>query len=332
MLAFITRKQNTNAMKRIIAAVLTLIFFGSLTACDVQNKKEEEIQAYPVRVANVTVQTQPAKVACLSPSLIEILFEHGYGDKVVIRTDDADYPEQVKGIPSAGKTGHLDTSAIVAALPDVVLTHDSLSKKDMEALEAAKIQVVVLPMAKNLEELKTLYQNIGLLFLGQKDGSQAGADQWAKIESGLDSIKAKLPAEAANSTFLYIINPSGIIATGDTFESSVLSVFGTNAAQDAVGYAADAKEMQEKNPNFIFVADPYGLPHLQSNADYKNFNAVKNEKVYTIDNTLFGLQSSRILELVEKAAAVLYPETFDEPEDESSQQTSSEAASSVTSK
>ncbi|MDD6236012.1 MAG: ABC transporter substrate-binding protein [Clostridiales bacterium] len=319
-------------MKRIIAAVLTLVLFGSLTACDVQNKKEEEVPAYPVRVANVTVQTQPEKVACLSPSLVEILFEHGYGDKVVIRTDDAGYPEQVKEIPSAGKTGHLDTSAIVAALPDVVLTHDSLSKKDMEALETAKIQVIVLPMAKNLEELKKLYQNIGLLFLGQKGGSQAGADQFAKIESGLNSIKAKLPAEAANSTFLYIINPSGIIATGDTFESSVLSVFGTNAAQDAVGYAVDAKEMQAKDPDFIFVADPYGLPHLQSNAGYKNFSAVKNGKVYTLDNTLFGLQSGRILDLVGKVAVALYPEVFDQSEGESSEQTASEPVASVASK
>ena len=319
-------------MKRIIAVVLTLVLFGTLTACDIQNKKEEEIQAYPVRVANVTVETQPEKVACLSPSLTEILFEHGYGDKAVLRTEDADYPEEVKKIPSAGKTGHLDTAAIVAALPDVVLTHDSLSKKDMEALETAKIQVVVLPMAKNLKELKTLYQNIGLLFLGQKDGGQAGADQFAKVESGINAIKAKLPAEAAESTFLYIINPSGIIATGDTFESSILSVFGTNAAETATGYTAGVKELQEKNPTIIFIADPYGLPHLQSNADYKNFGAVKNGKVYTIDNTLFALQSSRILEVIQKAAAALYPESFTEPEAEPSEESTSEAGTSVASK
>ncbi len=332
MLAFITQKQNTNAMKRIIAVVLTLVLFGTLTACDIQNKKEEEIQAYPVQVANVTVETQPEKVACLSPSLTEILFEHGYGDKVVIRTDDADYPESVKEIPSAGKTGHLDTAAIVAALPDIVLTHDSLSKKDIEALETAKIQVVVLPMAKNLEELKTLYQNIGLLFLGQKDGRRAGADQFAKMESGINDIKAKLPAEAANSTFLYIINPNGIIATGDTFESSILSVFGTNAAEAATGYTADAKEMQAKDPDFIFVADPYGLPHLQSNAAYKDFGAVKNGKVYTIDNTLFALQSSRVLEVIQKTAVALYPDAFDESAGESSEQTASGLVVSAASK
>lgn len=319
-------------MKRIIAVVLTLVLFGTLTACDVRNKKEEEIQAYPVRVANVTVEAQPNKVACLSPSLTEILFEQGYGDKVVVRTEDAEYPEAVKGIPSAGKTGHLDTAAIVAALPDIVLTHDSLSKKDMDALETAKIQVVVLPMAKNLKELKTLYQSIGLLFLGQKDGSKAGSDQFARIESGINDMKAKLPAEAANKTFLYIIHPSDIIATGDTFESSILSVFGTNAAEAATGYTADIKEMQAKDPDFIFVADPYGLPHLQSSADYKNFSAVKNGKVYTIDNTLFALQSSRILEVIQKVAAALYPDAFDESADESSEQTASEQVVSVASK
>lgn len=71
---------------------------------------------------------------------------------------------------------------------------------------------------------------------------------------------------------------------------------------------------------------------MQSNADYKNFGAVKNGKVYTIDNTLFALQSSRILEVIQKAAAALYPESFTEPEAEPSEESTSEAGTSVASK
>lgn len=320
-------------MKKIIAVVLILTFLGALVGCDIRNKKEEEVQPYPVQVANVTVEKQPEKVACLSPSLLEILFEQGYGERVVLRTEDADYPEKAKELPTAGKTGHLDTAAIVAALPDVVLTHDSLSKKEMEALEAAKIQVVVLPMAKSLAELKTLYRNIGLLLLGQKDGAQAGESRFAELEAEINDIKAKLPQEASTCSFLYVINPNGIIATGDSFESSVLSVFGSNAAQAATDYTAEVKTLREKNPTVIFIAEPYGLPHLQSNADYKSFDAVKNGKVYTIDNTLFAMQSGRIVETLRKTAAMLYPEIFEITDTEASAENSSSAAvSSVSSK
>ena len=113
---------------------------------------------------------------------------------------------------------------------------------------------------------------------------------------------------------------------------TTLVVFGTNAAEAATGYTADAKEMQAKDPDFIFVADPYGLPHLQSNAAYKDFGAVKNGKVYTIDNTLFALQSSRVLEVIQKIVVALYPDAFDESAGESSEQTASGLVVSVASK
>lgn len=319
----------TVAMKKICAVLLVLILLGLFCACDVATDKEKEITAYPVTVANVTVTAAPKKVACLSPSLTEIVFEQGYGDTVILRTEDTSYPEEAAKLPAVGRTGHIDTAAIIEANPDAVLTQQALSLRETEALAAAKIQVIVLPMAKDLEELKTLYETIGLLYRGAIDGKETGAKQYAVLQKRIDAIKQKL--DGKTTSYLYIVNPSGLIATGDTFENSVLSIFGENTAADGTGYTADIKEIEAKSPEVIFIAEPYGLPHLTANGSYKNFRAVKEKKVYSVDSTLFGIQSGRLGDLLETLAAQIYPDLFPEEEELSSEATSNVSSASVSS-
>lgn len=313
-------------MKRWLSFILALGILCGLTACEIANDAEKEPTPYPVEVANITAEKSPERVACLSPALTELVFAAGYGDRLVARTEDAASPEEAKELPAVGKTGHIDTAALVALEPDTVLTHASLSKKEMDALEAARIQVVVLPMAKSLEELEALYANIGLLFRGGIDGKTFGKKLYQKIADGLAEIRAKLPEQPR---FLYIINPNGTAATGDTFEGSVLSaVFGENAAAEHTGYAADMKEMAAKNPEVIFVAEPYGLPHLEQNSSLKALDAVKNKRVASIEPDLFARQGTSLVEAVDSLAAALYPEQFP-PEEEHSSDTGSEASSAA---
>ncbi len=303
-------------MKKWLSFILVLGILSGLTACGIANDAEKELVAYPVEVANVTVQEAPERVVCLSPSLTELVSLAGYGDKLVGRTEDAAYPEELEALPTVGKTGHVDTAALVALEPDTVLTHASLSKKEMDALEAAKIQVIALPMAKSLEELEALYVNIGLLFCGGIDGESHGKQSYQKIADSLREIREKLPE---TPRFLYILNPNGTAATGDSFESSVLAeVFGENVAAENTGYAVDMKEMAAKNPEVIFVAEPYGLPHLEQDSALKGLEAVKNKRVASVDPDLFARQSTSLMEAVYSLAAALYPEQFPAEEEPSS--------------
>lgn len=314
-------------MKKWLSFILALGLAGSLSACEIANNAEKDPVAYPVEVANVTVEQEPERVVCLSPSLTELAFAAGCGDRLVGRTEDASSPEEVRALPTVGKTGHIDTAALAALEPDTVLTHESLSKKEMDALEAAGIKVVVLPMAKSMEELEALYVNLGLLFHGGIDGESRGEHLYRKVADELAAIRAKLPEQPS---FLYIINPSGTAATGDTLESSVLSqVFGENIAAENTGYAVDMKEMAAKNPGVIFVADPYGLPHLEQDSSLKALDAVKNKRVASVDPGLFARQGTSLVEAVYQLAAALYPEQF--PAEEAASSAASSEASSTAS-
>lgn len=295
-------------MKKWLSFLLVLGILSGLAACGITNDTEKEPVAYPVALANVTVQKAPERVVCLSPSLTELVFLGGYGGKLVGRTEDTAYPAEAQALPTVGKTGHIDTLALAELEPDTVLTHASLSKKEMDALEAAKIQVITLPMAKSMEELEALSADIGLLFCGGIDGKDRGTQAYQKIADGLREIREKLPERPR---FLYIINPNGTAATGDTFESSVLTqVFGENAAAEYTGYAADMKEIAAENPAVIFVAEPYGLPHLEQDSSLKGLEAVKSKRVVSVDPELFARQGTSLVEAVYTLASALYPEQF----------------------
>ncbi len=302
-------------MKRTFSLLLSLLLLcGLCVGCDRAGSKENELTPYPVNVANVTVTQTPEKVVCLSPSLTELTCELGYGSRLAGKTTDATYPESVKELPTVGGTGHIDLSALITLAPDTVLSHESLSKKEMTALEAANIQVIVLPMATDLNQLQALYQTLALLYAGQLDAPDVAARHYAVIAQGLDAVKKALPEAAATGGFAYVINPSaGIVATGDTLESSILSaVFGENAAKDGTDYKVELTTLTQAQPPILFTAQPYGLPHLQANKSYESLTAVKNKAVAAIDNTLLACQSARLVEAIKAAAKALYPDSFAE--------------------
>ena len=315
-------------MKKISVLLLSFLMLLGLVSCDVSGPKEDIPSAYPARVANVTIEKTPTKAVCLSPSLLEICFELGFGNRIVGRTTDASYPESAASLPAVGTTGHIDTAALVALKPDTVISHESLSKKEMEAFEAADIKTIILPMAKSLEEMQLFYEQLGLMFVGQLEGKTVGDTHFKAVTDELTAIKTKLPADAFPNGFLYVVNPSGIAATPDTFESDLLSsVFGANAAEGE-SYSIKTEKLAAKNPSVILIAEPYGLPHLESNNTYKALGAVKSKKVVTVDSTLFSTQSFRITEAVKKAAEALYPDLFQEEEPVSSQAAASSVSNS----
>ena len=293
-----------------LSLLLLLPFF---TGCG-SSEKEDSPAPYPVNVASVTVQRAPQKVVCLSPSLTELTCELGFGSRLVGRTEDALYPEAVASLPSVGKTGHIDTEALVSLSPDTVVSHESLSKKEMEALEAAGIQAVVLPMVRSLEELEHLYSQLSLLYAGQLEADSIAASHYQRLTDGLAQIKAQLPADELENGFVYLINPTGpVIATGDTFESSVLSaVFGENAAASGADYEIEEETLADLSPSVVFTAEPYGLPHLEENEVFRNWEAVKSERTASVDSTLFAVQSVRVVEAAEALARSLYPDLFEE--------------------
>ena len=105
--------------------------------------------------------------------------------------------------------------------------------------------------------------------------------------------------------FVYITAAS-TPAGGDTFESAILSLFGTNCAKDSEGYSYKAGNLKDNQPDIIFVSDSLGEDILTSNKNYSSLKAVENSNTAVLQNIYFERPSARITSLLVDISA-----TFD---------------------
>lgn len=252
---------------------------------------------FPVTVNDIVFDKAPERIISLSPSLTEILFEMGYGDKIVGRGSYCDYPPEIEGTADAGRPSKPDLDTIIAIKPDVLFTATSIPVKDKYKLEENGIKIVYIPYPESIEEFQRIYSAFGLIFEGIFDGEEVGKKSFSDLQNSIDSANIEL------GKFVYITEGM-TIATGDTFESSFLSFFGTNIGADGKGYGYPKEYLTEFQPDVIILNDNYTVDDLLADEIYSTLNAVTEGKVYCISNTYFERPSKRITELIEELSAI----------------------------
>ena len=278
---------------------------GAIADGSSSSQNSESLSAYPVTLNNTEITKAPEKIVSLTPAYTEILFEMGYGKKITAVSDYCDYPETVKELPKAASSANPDIAAIKKLKPDLVITATPIVTKDKISLEAQGIKVLVIPSPRNIEEFENVYKFFGLAMNGQFDGEAAGEKAFSPIKKQLDAIKK------TDKKFIYV-TAANTPAGGDTFESAVLSLFGTNIAESSSGYSYKAADLADNQPDIIFVSDTIGEDTLTANENYSDLKAVKDGKITMLKNKYFERPSGRITELlteIAKAFPTEKPET-----------------------
>ena len=251
----------------------------------------EPLSAYPVILNDTEIAKAPEKIVSLTPAYTEILFEMGYGDKIVAVSDYCDYPEDVEKLPKAASSANPDISAIKKLKPDLVITATPIVTKDKITLEAEGIKVLTITSPRTIEEFENIYKFFGLAFEGLFEGEAVGEKAFSDIRKQLDAIKK------TDLKFVYITAAS-TPAGGDTFESAILSLFGTNCAKDSEGYSYKAGNLKDNQPDIIFVSDSLGEDILTSNKNYSSLTAVEAGNTAVLENKYFERPSARISSLL----------------------------------
>ena len=234
----------------------------------------------------------PESVISLSPSLTEIICEMGYTEKIVGRGSYCDYPSEISSITDVGRPSKPDIDAIISLSPDVLFTATAIPTKDLYKLQENGIVVVYIPYPENMQQFESVYHAIGLVFEGKFDGEAAGVAAFEPIRSAFDA------AGISMGNFVYITE--GLtISTGDTFESSVLSSFGTNVAEGGTDYGFSSEFLIEFQPDIILLNDNYTIDDLLANEIYSQLTAVAEGRVYSLSNVFFERPSGRLVNLIE---------------------------------
>ena len=251
----------------------------------------EPLSAYPVILNDTEIAKAPEKIVSLTPAYTEILFEMGYGDKIVAVSDYCNYPEAAEKLPKAASSANPDISAIKKLKPDLVITATPIVTKDKITLEAEGIKVLTITSPRTIEEFENIYRFFGLAFEGLFEGESVGEKAFSDVRKQLDAIKK------TDLKFVYVTAAS-TPAGGDTFESAILSLFGTNCAKDSEGYSYKAENLKENQPDIIFVSDSLGEDILTSNKNYSSLTAVETGNTAVLENKYFERPSARITKLL----------------------------------
>lgn len=300
----IIQKRFKNLPKIITALLLTT---SLITACELDTNGGEETtsdtdiaelvskpQPFPVTISGIEIENSPENVVCLSPSLTEIIYEMGFGEKLKGRGSYCDYPPVALETTDMGSSANPNIDRILSMSPDVVLTQTPIADKDLFIMEQAGIKTLILPSVKTLNGFKEIYQALGLLFYGAFTGAEAGEEAFSVISKAFDN-----PNVVYIGNFVYVTESFGL-AAGDTLESAVLSCFGSNLAKSGENYDFDKTLLLENQPDIILLSDKYSLSDLTEDEVFSQLEAVLGEKIIYIDNTYFERPTKRITELLEK--------------------------------
>ena len=113
---------------------------------------------------------EPQRIVSLVPSLTELLFWLGAGERVVGRTKFCTEPAgEVERIPALGGTKNPDVARIIQLRPDLVIANKEENRReDIEALEGAGLRVLLTDPNTVTEAIEMILIVGGVVSAGEK--------------------------------------------------------------------------------------------------------------------------------------------------------------------
>lgn len=230
---------------------------------------------YPVTAGSLIFKEQPASVGSLSPAITEIIGQLGYGDKIIGRSDYCDYPEEMSSKVSLGSAANPDVEAIIAAKPQLLVSHSPIAKKDITKIENAGTRVWIISAPNSVEELYTCYKDIAAVFGGITDCEDTASEAMKPLSNAL------FEAQDTIESFVYIMSPDLAAASNHTFAGKFFSSFGTNAAGDREDISLTEEELLELDPQWIILPYSVSAENLPS-----GLSAAENGRIITLDEEM----------------------------------------------
>lgn len=312
-------------IKKLIALLLAFAMLLAAPACSKKEKDAgsagtsesesmDENGNFPVKFEKARIKKAPERVVSLSPSLTEIICDLGYFDKLAGVSDYCTYEnEDIDGLPKVGTINAPKMESIETIKPDVVLTSSPFIEADLVKLQQMNAVVVVLPRAKSMQELETLYTDVGRIFEGETDGAAKGKALFSEQSARIDEIAAKIKTATADKqpVAAYLRLMPLTLATGDTFEGQLLEAIGFKNSASAYGewiYPQD--KAIDLMPDVLFYDKAIGLEGVKGSQIYNTTPAYANSKCFEYDFEVFERQGIRMFDMLEDMAKQACPEAF----------------------
>ena len=268
----------------LFAAIFFSFAFTNCTKKDAQNPNVKAKQSIPQRIVS------------LSPASTEILFAVGAENQIVAVSDFSDYPPQAQNLPKVGgfdgKT--LSLEKILSFNPDFVYLTNVMHNHLIPHFESLNIDYY-LSDANSFDQVKNEILQIAKI----TGHTSTGENLVKKFDSAINKInsqnqllqKPTVYWEVWNSPFMSVGNSSFI-------NDLIKTAGGINIFQEiAQAYPTVSEEtIVAKNPQIIIIPQNSGITvdSVKNRKGWSQIDAVKNDKIFIVDDNLLTRSGARI--------------------------------------
>ncbi|PEF32869.1 heme ABC transporter substrate-binding protein IsdE [Bacillus wiedmannii] len=288
-------------MKKIASVLMAIILLVSIAGCSAP-KKEAAKQVKSERIVATTVAVTEIMDA------LEV-------DLVGIPTSTKDLPKRYKGLPEVGNPMSPDMEKVKSLKPSEVLSVTTLEYELKPVFDGVGTKANFL----DLTSLKNMQNSIS--DLGKQYGREKQAEAVVtKLDNKVAEIKKAVKGKKEPTVLILLGVPgSYLVATEHSYIGDLVKQLGgKNIVQgEQVEYLASNTEYLKKADPDIILRAAHGMPdevvkmfdkEFKTNDIWKHFVAVKNNRVYDLEERLFGTTGNlAAMEALDELKKMMYP-------------------------
>ncbi len=292
-------------MKYLIIIITFLFCFAGSTAPSYSRTFKDAVDR------EVVIEHNPVRIIPLAPSLTEILYYLGLGDRVAGVTTYSYYPPEALNKPQVGGYHDLNIEKIIILNPDLVIgTKDGNNPGIVDLLEQAKIPTYIVNPRNIVEVIETIR------IVGRLCGVEDKADQLADgLAQRLERIREAIKGKEKPLVFLQINLHPIMSVNKNTFHHDIISIAGgiNMTADSTISYPRiSIEELFKRKPQVLIISSMDRSGEFEKARQewlkLKSIPAAKEGRVYLIDSDLIDRPSPRIIDGIEDMARMIHPE------------------------
>jgi iron complex transport system substrate-binding protein len=262
----------------------------------------------------------PKRIVSTAPSITELLYALGLGDRVVGVDRFSRYPPEALRKPKIGDYANPNLETIASLRPDLVIIPVNPAKL-AERLAVLRLKVLEIDQ----ESIAKLYDSFRIV--GQATGATAQAAKLTSTVQGpLETVRIRAaPLKKTRMMFVVGRTPNrldGLIVVGQaSYLNEIITLAGgENVFRDAVASypGVSLEEVLARNPDVILdmgdMADTVGVTDQHKREvtslweRLASVTAVKQHRVHAVASDIYVVPGPRVVDAAKAFFAMLHPD------------------------
>ncbi|TKH19503.1 heme ABC transporter substrate-binding protein IsdE [Bacillus wiedmannii] len=291
-------------VKKIASVLMAIILLVSIAGCSAPKKE----------AAKQVKSESKERIVATTVAVTEIM-DALEVDLVGVPTSTKDLPKRYNGLPEVGNPMSPDMEKVKSLKPSEVLSVTTLEYELKPVFDGVGTKANFL----DLTSLKNMQNSIS--DLGKQYGREKQAEAVVtKLDNKVAEIKKAVKGKKEPTVLILLGVPgSYLVATEHSYIGDLVKQLGgKNIVQgEQVEYLASNTEYLKKADPDIILRAAHGMPdevvkmfdkEFKTNDIWKHFAAVKNNRVYDLEERLFGTTGNlAAIEALDELKKMMYP-------------------------